>query len=308
MGNNFVFDTETMALPEGAWSKPGRRKLRYGGRDVFGVTQGEFRSYIYPVYTPNGFAVTSESPADHPHHNSIWIGSDQVHGLMPAADGQFEEYTYNFYVNETFQGRAPGKILSTALTGEALGAGGFRVKQALEWRGPPEWGAPQTRMIMRERRTIDIVPGQTHNVIDVRCELQPVDIDVELGPTRHAFFNVRAAESLQVSAGGRFLDSDGRNDSRLISGSRSDWVDLSGPVGGGRQAGITVMSRPDIEKPWWFVSDWGVMTVGHFLHNKKRILSGESAKFEFRVVVHDGAAVVAEIAAQYDDYANGIGE
>ena len=65
-----------------------------------------YRPYLFPLYTPAGFAVTSESPADHPHHNSFWIASDHLHCWMPAADGRREEYTYNFYLDETFQGRA----------------------------------------------------------------------------------------------------------------------------------------------------------------------------------------------------------
>lgn len=302
MSSRFVFDTEPMALPEGAWAKTGRHILQYDGRDVIGITQGEYRSYLYPVYTPNGFSVTSESPADHPHHNSIWLGSDHVRGLMPTSDDGFEEYTYNFYVNETFQGRAPGKILSTALSGEALGLDGFRVSQTLEWRGPPEWAAPQSRTVLRERRTIDVVPGREYYVIDVRCELQPVELDIELGPTRHAFFNVRVAESLRASAGGQMLDSMGRTGSREISGVHADWVSISGPAGAGHKVGVAVMSRPQPDRPSWFVSDWGVVTVGHFRHKKKRIGRGETARFEFRVVVHDGAAVAADLVRQYDNY------
>lgn len=305
MGNEFQFGTDPMALPAGASAKTERCMLHQGGREVLGLTQGQFRSYLFPVFTPRGFAVTAESPADHPHHNSIWIGSDNVRCLVPANDGEIENYTYNFYVNETFQGRAPGKILTMASTGEALGPRGFRVNQTLEWRGPPEWGAPQGRVIARERRTIDFLPGQSHHVIEIVCELQPTQWDLEFGPTRHAFLNVRVTETMRASAGGQLLDARGCRDAKSISGSNAGWVDLSGPVGGGNQAGITVMPHPDCGPAWWFVSDWGVMTAGHFRHEKRRIVRGESAKFEFRVIVHDGAAVETDIAGLYKSYANG---
>jgi len=304
MSNNFHFNIEPIALPKGAWSKPERRKLHYGGRDVLGLTQGEFRSYLFPIYTPRGFAITSECPADHPHHNSIWIGSDHVNCLVPSAEGKIEEYTYNFYVNETFQGRAPGKILSMGAIGETLEPAGYRIIQTLEWRGPPEWGAPETRLIMHEKRTFDLTPGQTHYVIDVRSELRAADYDIELGPTRHGFFNVRIADSMQLSAGGRFLDANGRSDSNLISGSDTCWVNFSGPVGDGNQAGITIMPNPECGQPWWFVSDWGVITVGHFRHKKKRIPRGEIMKFDFRVVVHDDAVETIDMAGIYSNYLN----
>ena len=89
------------------------RLLKHGGRIVLGLTQGRQRPYVYPLTTPAGFPVTSECPADHPHHNSFWIGADHVHCRMPVEGGKFEEYTYNFYVDEVFQGRAPGRLVAT---------------------------------------------------------------------------------------------------------------------------------------------------------------------------------------------------
>ena len=62
--------------------------------------------------------MTTECPADHPHHNSFWIAADHVHCRMPVAHGGYEDYTYNFYVDETFQGRAPGQIVETDIKAE----------------------------------------------------------------------------------------------------------------------------------------------------------------------------------------------
>ena len=107
--SEFSFESDTIHLPTGAWARAHRRSLRWRGRDVLALTQGTMRPYIFPLYTPAGFAVTTESPADHPHHNSVWIASDHVHCLVPSAGG-IEEYTYNLYVDEVFQGRAPGRI------------------------------------------------------------------------------------------------------------------------------------------------------------------------------------------------------
>lgn len=304
----FQFDRQPMTLPQGAWAKTGRSTLKYGDRVVFGVTQGEFRSYLFPVYTPSGFAITAESPVDHPHHNSIWIGSDQVRCRMPTGKDQDEGYTYNFYVNETFQGRSPGNILATASTGETLGSGRYRLNQTLEWLGPSEWGTAEPRVILHEQRTMDFTAGRTYHFIDICSHLRPLDRDVELGPTRHAFFNVRVAESMQVTSGGKFLDADGRTEAGAIADSKTRWVDLSGPVGGEHQAGITVIPHPACGQPWWFVSDWGVITVGHYRHGRKRILKGQSAGFQFRVVVHDGAAEYSEIARLHDDYVSGASQ
>lgn len=301
----FVLDKDPMRLPEGAWAKTERRILRHGARAIAGLSQGPFRPYLCPVYTPKGFAVTCESPADHPHHNSIWIGSDQVRCRVPAAGGRVEDHTYNFYVNETFHGRAAGTILATTTAGKALSPGRYAVRQSLEWRGPREWGAPEGRVVARERRFLDVTPGSVHNILDVRSELCAGEWDLVLGPTRHAFFNVRVADAMQLANGGRLMDAEGHSDAQAIGEGAARWVDFSGPVGGGHTAGITVMPHPDDGPPGWFVADWGVMTVGHFRDREIAIAPGQSMTFRFRVIVRDGGAPDSGIAALYSAYVNG---
>lgn len=301
--DGFFLDEDPMALPRGASAKTKRRMLRYNGHEIFGLSQGQYRPYLFPVYTPKGFAVTAESPADHPHHNSIWVGSDKVQIRVPVAPDRFEDYSYNFYVNETFQGRAAGTIQATATTGKTVGPNRYDIRQSLEWRGPPEWGAPQGRVVAHEQRTFNIRAGRTHHVIDMQSALHAAEWDLLLGPTRHAYFNVRAAESMDVANGGNLRDADGRNDAQSISASTPGWVDLYGPVGGGHGAGITVMAHPASGVATWFVTDWGVMTVGQFRHRQQSIAVGESLSFGFRVVIRDGEAT--DIAALYREYVDG---
>src|SRR3954464_6365036 len=152
---SFSFNDDPITLPKGAWAATERRTLRFNNRPVLSLTQGRRRNYIFPLYTPAGYLVTSEAPADHPHHNSCWIAADHVHCKMPAMGDRFEDYTYNFYLDETFQGRSPGAILETAVSGEQTGPNAFRIAQDLEWRGPVEWAAPSGRIAARERRIID---------------------------------------------------------------------------------------------------------------------------------------------------------
>ena len=82
---NFRFEGDLVALPKGAWSKAHRVTLSWRGRDLLAFTQGPFRTYLYPLYTPDGFAVTAEGPVDHPHHSSVWIGADHLHCHVPVA-------------------------------------------------------------------------------------------------------------------------------------------------------------------------------------------------------------------------------
>jgi hypothetical protein len=294
--SGFTFESDAIALPEGAWAKTHRTRLRHRGASILALTQGAFRPYLHPLSTPAGHCVTAESPADHPHHCGAWIAADHVHAQMPAADGMVEEYTYNFYVDETFQGRAPGRIIEAARTADELDDGRFRIGQRLEWRGPAEWAAPGGRLAAVESRTTTIEPGERRHRIDVVSRLECGDFALKLGPTRHAYFNVRVADSLIVANGGTISDDRGNSSGAAVSGVGARWIDFSGPVGGGAIAGVSVIPHPVAgREPFWFVADWGVVTVGPFRETALLLDRGEVFESHWTVMVHDGPPGLEEI-------------
>lgn len=292
----FALTSDSLALPPGAWARTHRRRLRHDGRTVLALTQGAFRPYVFPLVTPAGFAVTAEAPADHPHHASLWIGADHVHALMPTASGAVEEYTYNFYTDETFQGRAPGRLVESRCDGAADGDA-FVIDQAIDWQGPVEWAAAEGRLVAQERRVTRVALGEGHYRLELTSTLTAGERAIRLGPTRHAFFNVRVADGLAVANGGRVQDDRGREGVAAISGDGARWVDFSGPVGGGHRAGVTVIAAPIGDRaPSWFVADWGVMTVGPFRTAALDLQPGEGFTAHYTVIVHDGDANEAGIA------------
>ena len=296
----YTLTDDVIALPTGAWAATHRRTLRREGRPVLALSQGRHRAYVYPLFTPHGYAVTSEHPADHPHHNSFWIAADHLYCRMPVAHGKgYEEYTYNLYLNETFQGRAPGRILETRCEGRQDGEA-FHIVQTLDWRGPVEWAAPHGRLAARETRTMHVTAKGCLHVIDVESRLAAVDWDFTLGPTRHAYFNVRVADSMIVALGGVVQDDRGCTGGEAVSGTDARWVDFCGPVGGGHIAGIAVFPDPrDHAELSWFVADWGVVTVGPFRLNGRLVRRGDELVARYRVLAHDGDTASADVASEF---------
>ena len=156
---NFTIEDDRIELPRGATARARRVKVGWRGRQVLGLSQGDFRNYIYPVFTPSGVLVTSESPIDHPHHQSVTIGADHFNCYLPYSSDKVEEANYSFYVNYVFQGRSPGRIVSRSVEGSEIAPDHLRLTQELDWQGPEEWGAPDRRTVAAETRTIDIRPG-----------------------------------------------------------------------------------------------------------------------------------------------------
>jgi hypothetical protein len=300
MTDAYTFTEDTVALPTGAWAATHRRTLRRNGQPVLALSQSRHRAYVYPLFTPKGYAVTSEHPADHPHHNSFWIAADHLYCRMPVTHGKgYEDYTYNLYLNETFQGRAPGRIVETDCEAKPDGDA-FRIVQTLDWCGPIEWAAPNGRLAARETRTLRIGASGSAHVIDVESRLAAVDWDFTLGPTRHAYFNVRIADSMIAALGGVVQDDRGRIGGEAVSGTEARWVDFSGPAGGGHTAGIAVFPDPrDHADLSWFVADWGVVTVGPFRLNGRLVRRGEQLLARYRVLIHDGDAAAADVAGAF---------
>jgi hypothetical protein len=214
----------------------------------------------------------------------VTIGADHVNCYLPYSDTELEEANYSFYVNYTFQGRAPGRIICVSLDAQEFDVDHLRIVQRLQWQGPEEWGAPGRRTIAEETRTIEVHPGDKANIVDIRSELRPTQWEIRIGPTRHAYLTVRMAEGLRVLDGGTVVDSAGRQGSDAISGGQADWVDASG----GSRAGVAVLHRAAVTGAAWGVADYGTITVNPFLVTTRAMRLGEIMDFRVRLLAHDG--------------------
>ena len=299
---NFSLKPDEVSLPKGATAQARRVKVGWQGRPVTALSQGRFRAYLYPVFTPAGVAVTAEGPIDHPHHQSISIGTDHFSCYMPYSTDKTEEATYNFYVNDVFQGRAPGRIFGESVESEEISDDHLRIVQGLEWQGPEEWGAPQRRVLALETRTLDIYPGDLANVIDIRSQLRPTEWDISVGPTRHAYFTVRLADGLRVVDDGTLVDSEGRTSGEEITGRLADWVDASGPASHGTRAGVAVFPYPSAAGQPWTAADYGTLTVNPVLHEARLVKRGEDLDVAVRIVAHDGDATEAGVEDLFEAF------
>ncbi len=303
---DFTVENDRVDLPRGATARTKRVKVGWRGRQIIALSQGDFRNYIYPVFTPSGIQVTAESPIDHPHHQSVTIGADHFNCRLPYSDDKFEEANYSFYVNYVFQGRAPGRIVSRTLEDTQIDEKHLQLVQDLDWKGPEEWGAPNRRTVAVERRTIDVRVEEKYNLIDIYTKISPTEWDISIGPTRHAFFTIRIADGLRVVDGGALLDSEGRNSGDAISGKSSKWVDAYGCIYDDSQVGVAVFPDPSVNAPYWGVADYGTLTVNPLFYKPWELGVGDFVETGIRLVVHDGSPYEARIADLYDDFSSSI--
>ncbi len=299
---HFDVATEEIKLPRVATPQARRVAVSWHGRPICAFTQGEQRCYLYPVYSPAGVPLTAESPVDHPHHDSVTVGSDVVITRFPPLTPEIspldESGTYNLYTNRVFQGRSPGRTWVTNVEAGELASDHLRVVQTVEWQGPEEWGAADRRRVLAiETRTTDIQPGETVNTLDVRSQLRPTDWDLSFGPTRHAYFTIRFAYGLRVVDGGALVDDDGRRGGAAITNQRSAWIDASGEVSHGKTAGLAIVLHASTAHVPWVAYDWGTTVVNPFAREAGSVKQGETLDLGIRLLAHDGDASEAQIAS-----------
>ena len=277
--------------------------VRWRGQWITALNQGPFRAYLYPLYTPAGVAVTTDGPIDHPHHQSVWIGADHVYCRLPYADDAFEDATYNLYVGETFQGRAPGRILGVGMQSAELATDHLRITQTLEWQGPGRVGrAGRGGPSPSRRGHLTFVTGEGAHYLDIHSHLRPTEWDFSIGPTRHAYLGVRLAEGLRVIDGGTVLDADGRTGSEAVNDQCSDWVAVAGTVPSGRRAGVAVFPYPSSAGHPWHVSEYGTLNLNPFARERVAINRGDDMVIAARLVLFDGDATEARIAERFEAF------
>ena len=297
---NFTVGSDPDASPYETTSHSRRLKVSWRDRPIIALSQGVYRAYIYPVFTPAGMPVTAEAPVDHAHQQSVTVGTDRF-DLYDGSD-QDPAANYNFYMDETYRGRAPGRILSKSIDSTEVAENHLRIIQSIHWHGPTDWGDLGGSTLAEETRTIDVYPGDVANIIDVRSQLVPTEADIRIGGTVHGYFVIRMADGLRPVDGGTLTDSEGRKGATQIRGQHADWVDSSGPAAHGQKAGVALFPYPTPTSLPWHLSDWGFMMVNPFQLEARRVKRGDAVEAAVRIVVHDGDASESGVADLYQSF------
>ena len=292
---NFTVEPDEVDLPRGATAGARRKWVRWQGRTITALSQNSHRTYLCPVLTPSGVPLTAEAPIDHPHHSSLTIGTDHFDVAYIYGEGRKEQGNYNFYVNDTFQGRAAGRTIETSLQWEELASDHLCINQRVEWQGPIEWGAPNRRTLAIETRTINIRPNERSNEITLISRLEPTEWEVSIGPTRHAYFTVRMADGLRVVDGGTLIDSEGARGGTSVSNGNAVSVNASGIGPHDKRVGMTVIPRLKDGVPHWYAHDWGSIALNPFLNKKQVIAVGTNLEFGVTYVAYDGDDPISSV-------------
>ncbi len=153
----------------------------------------------------------------------------------------------------------------------------------------------------------------TTRVLDFEVTIKATGKPVTFGDTKEGMFGLRVASTMDVKAkkGGKITNAEGITDGAAW-GKASPWVDYTGPVDG-QTVGVAILNHPESFRypTTWHVRDYGLFAANPFgWHdfgmNKAgnyTIPSGESIRFEYRVILHKGPTDKAGIPAAFQAFA-----
>jgi hypothetical protein len=265
---------------------------------------GPTKPYFHPLIGPTGRPFTRAYPMadvagekrDHPHQRSFWITHGDVNG-------------HDFWASDPINKANPkfGKIVQTGA--RVLSEGGA----VGVLRTTNDWNAPDGSLDCRDVRTYRFWSLRSPRILDVDLTITAGDRPATFGDTKEGFFGLRVPTSMDVDAkgGGKITNAEGLHDADAW-GKPSPWVDYTGPVDG-QTVGLAILNRPDSFR---YPTHWHVRTYGLFAANPfgytdfkagkpgaHTIAPGESIRFGYRVILHEGDTAAAAIDAAFAAYA-----
>ncbi len=240
--------------------------------------------YFFPVNGPSNASVTSMRNANYPHHSSLFFGCDRVNG------GNFWQ-----------EGVERGQI--APLRADILESG----KEKVVIENENIWKRPGAMAPIKDVRIITVTnPSPDIYQIDFVITMEML-MDVSIDKTNHSLFSVRMDPDLAVINGGSMVNAEGKTGEKNTFGQRSPWMDCHGKRMG-KTEGIAIMQHPS--NPWypspWFTRDYGFFSPTPMYWpengNTTEFKNGDQITLRYRVLVHSGSHLEADIAEQFEKY------
>jgi len=307
-----------LAWPAAAQVKitPGPEKIavEIGGKpftEFFVAGANVTKPYLHPLRAPSGTYLTRMWPMekvaeeagiakpDHPHQRGLWFAHEKVNGL-------------DFWNNEaTYTTPNRGRIVLAKLDEATSGKENGAIAATFDWTDL----AGHT--VLTEKRRMTFYADPKVRIIDLDITLTAVDGAVTFGDAKDGALGIRMRPVLDEAGGtGHITNSNNLTGEREVWGKPSDWCDYSGEVNA-EKVGIAILGNPGNPRHpvRWHARGYGLLAanpfgLAAFTRDKMQdgsltIAPGESVRFRYRVLMHEGDVKEAGIAAEWTRYAGG---
>ncbi|MFP4172931.1 MAG: PmoA family protein [Candidatus Hydrogenedentota bacterium] len=251
--------------------------------------------HLWPMHAEGGVTITRNYPlgedepvesTDHEHHHSFWTAFGDVNG---------HDHWHDL------------PIVTQNVEAESGDDSGW-IRAENMW--PDDEGDP----IVDETREYRFYDTPAHGrIFDHTVTFTASYGDVSFGDYKEGMVAFRIRPEIQGDEAGVLTNFEGEQGEENIYGAPGPWIDYSGPIEGVGQRGIALFSHPsNFREPPWHVRDYGLAAANPFALSGVAGLDedgtyvleeGESLTFIFRAYIHSGDVEEADVAGQYEAFA-----
>jgi hypothetical protein len=252
---------------------------------------------------PVGNAIPPEHEHDkalEPHQRAMYFAHGDINGYSFWVEEAFNKY-YTHSTPPKF-GRMVFRRLDDVRSGTESGT----IKATFDLEGDDK------KPFAQETQTYTFSGDQDSRVIDCDFVIKAGNEPVNFGDTKEGTFAIRLAPELDAP-GGTMVNSDGHVSEAQIWGKRANWVDVDGVIDG-HPLGVVVFEAPDSFRhpTYWHARGYGLLAANpfglqYFYNDPKQngaytLPAGQSVKFHYRVLIHEGTYKDANVAEKYNEF------
>ena len=160
---------------------------------------------------------------------------------------------------------------------------------------------PQAPPLLTEKRVIAVsspgAEGRYH--VDWTAVFTASDKDVTLNKN---WYGGMAARMAKRTLRWTFRDSEGREGAKACSRKRAKWMDFSGTLGEGREAGVAIFVHRDNPRqppPWCVIQGMPYFNPAFTGSEDFTLAAGKSLTLRYRILVHPGLLSAQQLEAEW---------
>ena len=245
------------------------------------------KTYVHPLFAPNGVPITLDSPEDHVHHRGIMLGWSNVNGfdfwgeVNPGAHGQI--------VHQSFEQLEEGEPATLTSLNHWVANG---------------------KVLLVERRTIRVpAPAPDAVRMEWESELRPRAGPVTLDASKHVYngLGVRFARGMD---GGRVLNAKGATEIEQANGQRAEWCAYRGAAGPeDGKCTLAIFDAPGNPRhptPFFVMNRrFGYLSAAPTFREPFHLKRGETLRLRYALVALPGEPEKAELDELYRRWRTG---
>ncbi len=235
---------------------------RKTGRSLGGFGSNFYRSWVFPLYTPNGHTVVQEFAYDHPFHNGFFVGQHPIN---------VGEGTANFWA------APPKRMFDDPVYTHISRVDAPKMPETeifadkVRFTSQSVWRDEQEEPVLTEIRTVDFSMLEDATVCEMTSRKIAAYGPLDMPKTKYGSIGIRVEPRLLANFGGVVLADGGRQgNAEALNLQDSDFIAYENALDERSRCGV-FLSIPTRERGPWFIRDYGMALYNPTAHESVHV-------------------------------------